>query len=160
MKGLFCSGRKAKNNEEYRLILKKRQKRMWCLFAVGLLTAALGGFLDRLTEGQMGTRQTAFVLGLGIGLSLGALLAIGKIQRLMRNEGRLKEERLKEVDEREIEVRDQALQASAKVLLAVLYLLMIIGGLFLEELVGICFLLIAIFLVSYGLFQLYYGKKL
>lgn len=160
MKGLFCSGRKAKNNEEYRLILKKRQKRMWCLFAVGLFTAALGVVLDMLMKEQMSTRQTAFVLGLGLGLSLGALLAIGKIRRLMRNEGQLKEERLKEVDEREIEVRNQALQASAKVLLAVLYFMMIIGGLFLEELVGICFLLIAIFLVSYGLFQLYYGKKL
>lgn len=160
MKGLFCYGRKAKNNEEYRLVLKKRQKRMWGLFAVGLLTAVFGATLGVLMKGQMGTKQIAFVLGLGIGLSLGAVLAIGKIQRLMGSEERLKAERLKEVDEREIEVRNQALQATAKVLLAVLYLLMIIGGLLLEELMGVCFLLIAIFLVSYYLFQQYYEKKL
>ncbi|MBQ9136162.1 MAG: hypothetical protein IJX66_08745 [Lachnospiraceae bacterium] len=34
MKGLFCGGCKARNNEEYRIVLKKRQKRMlhidWC----------------------------------------------------------------------------------------------------------------------------------
>lgn len=156
----FCDCRKTKNYEEYRLILKKRQKRMWGLFAAGLLTAALGVTLTVLMKGQVSGRQTGFVLGLGMGLSLGAAIKIGMLWRTMRSEERLKRERLREVDEREIEVRSRALQATAKVLLAVLYLLMVIGGLFIEELVGVSILLAGIFLFCYMLFQKYYGKKI
>lgn len=160
MKGLFCDGMKAKNNEEYRLILKKRQKRMWGLFALGLLTAALGAALGLLMKEQTGVRQTAFVLGLGTGLSLGSVIEVWRLQRTMRSEELLKKGRLKEVDEREIEVRSRALQATAKVMLAIIYLLLVIGGLFFEELVGVCTLLAVIFLCSYYLFQKYYGKRL
>ena len=136
MRGLFCDGIKAKNNEEYRVLLKKRQKRMWGLFAVGLLTAALGALLGTLMRGQITER------------------------RKMGSEERLKKERLREVDEREIEVRSRALQATAKLLLAFIYVLMIIGCLFDEEIVGVCILLAGIFMLSFQLFQKYYGKKL
>lgn len=160
MKGLFCDGSKAKNNEEYRLVLKKRQKRMWCLFAVGLLTVVLGVILSVLMKEQVSERQTGFVLGLGTGLSLGSVAVIGMLRRTMRSEERLKRGRLREVDEREIEVRSRALQATAKALLVVLYLLMVIGGLFNEELVGVSVFLAGIFLCCYKLFQKYYGKKI
>ncbi len=46
MKGLFCDGRKAKTNEEYLQILKKRQRRMYGLLAAGLLTMALSVILN------------------------------------------------------------------------------------------------------------------
>ncbi len=160
MSGLFCDVRKAKNNEEYRLILKKRQKRMWGLFAAGLFTVALGGILSILMKGQVSARQTGFVMGLGTGLSLGSVIEIGILWRKMRSEDRLKKERLKEVDEREIEVRSRAMQAAAKILMIVIYLLMVIGGLFSETLVIVCFLLANTFLLSYKLLQKYYGKKL
>ena len=89
MKGLFCGGCKARNNDEYRIFLKKRQKRMWILVLVGLLTVAAGtayiginGFEDSYTLG--------FVFGFGIGLALAALLSILKIQKIMRDEEKLK----------------------------------------------------------------------
>ena len=103
MRGLFCDGIKAKNNEEYRVLLKKRQKRMWGLFAVGLLTAALGALLGTLMRGQITERQAGFILGVGTGLSLGSVIEIWILQRKMGSEERLKKERLREVDEREIE---------------------------------------------------------
>ena len=155
MRGLFCDGIKAKNNEEYRVLLKKRQKRMWGLFAVGLLTAALGALLGTLMRGQITERQAGFILGVGTGLSLGSVIEIWILQRKMGSE-----ERLREVDEREIEVRSRALQATAKLLLAFIYVLMIIGCLFDEEIVGVCILLAGIFMLSFQLFQKYYGKKL
>lgn len=160
MRGLFCDGIKAKNNEEYRVLLKKRQKRMWGLFAVGLPTAALGALLGTLMRGQITERQAGFILGVGTGLSLGSVIEIWILQRKMGSEERLKKERLREVDEREIEVRSRALQATAKLLLAFIYVLMIIGCLFDEEIVGVCILLAGIFMLSFQLFQKYYGKKL
>lgn len=160
MTDLFCDGCKAKNNEEYRLVLKKRQRRYWYLFCAGLLTAALGAVLEAIPEERISGRQTAFVLGLGSGLCLGSALIIWNIRRVMKNEDQLKERRLKEVDEREIEVRSRALQAAAKALMVMLYVLSIIGGLFVRELTWVCGLLIFGFLVSFALFQKYYGKKL
>ena len=160
MKGLFCDGRKAKNNEEYRLVLKKRQNGFWGLFAVGLFTIALGAVLNIAIKEQVSSRQISFVLGLGTGLSLASCIEIWLLAKIMKSEEQLKAKRLKEVDEREIEVRSRALQATAKVTLVVLYFLMIIGGLFIEEFVGVCFLVIAVFLLSFQLFQQYYGKKL
>ena len=160
MSGLFCESRKVKNNEEYRLLLKKRQKRMWGLFTVGALTTALGAALSILEKEQISSRQTYFILGLGTGLALASVMEIWILRRKMGSEERLKKERLKEMDEREIEVRSRALQATAKLLLVVIYLLALIGGLFMEELVRVCLLLSGIFLLSYILFQRYYGMKL
>lgn len=160
MKGMFCESGNVKNNEEYRMLLKKRQKRMWGLFAVGLATAALGAALSMLAEAPVSPRQTHFILGLGTGLALASVVEIGILQRKMGSEEQLKKERLRETDEREIEVRSRALKATAKLLLVVIYLLAVIGGLFMEEFVEICLLLSGIFLLSYILFQKYYGRKL
>lgn len=157
---LFCDGSKAKNNEEYRLVLRKRQKGYWGLFGIGVLTAVLGAVLSTVLEEQVSGRQASFILGLGTGLCLGAVFLIWSLRRVMKNEEQLKARRLKEVDEREIEVRSKALQAAAKILVVVLYVLAIIGGLFVKELVGVCGLLICVFLFSYLLLQKYYGKKL
>lgn len=159
MKGLFCGGCKARNNEEYRLVLHKRQKRMWLLLGVGILTAAVG-MLGRFLLGVEGSRQIAMVVGFGVGLALGACIAVHRIHRILTREEKLKEQRLKETDERELEVGNQALQATAKLILALLYILMIVGGLFVEEVMWVCWLLIGAFLISYWLFHKYYEKKL
>lgn len=159
MKGLFCGGCKARNNDEYRIFLKKRQKRMWIFVLVGLLTVAAGtayiginGFEDSYTLG--------FVFGFGIGLALAALLFILKIQKIMRDEEKLKEARLKETDERELEVGNQALRAAAKMMLAALYVLLIIGGLFRQETMAVCWILMSVFLLSYIIAKKYFDKKM
>lgn len=159
MKGLFCGGCKAKNNEEYREVLKGRKRKLWILFSVGIITAVVGFgagyFLEEMMPYQMG-----LVAGFGTGLAMGAVIALVRIYRLLSNEGRLKEQRLKETDERELEVDAKALRATAKLILMMLYLLMIVGGLFYEEIMGVCCLLICIFLISYILFKKHYEKIL
>lgn len=159
MKGLFCGGCKARTNDEYRVVLKKRQKRMPVLLIAGLLTVAAGivyiginGFEDSYALG--------FVFGFGTGLALGAVLAMVKIWKTLQDEEKLKEARLKETDERELEVGNQALRLTAKVMLAVLYVLLIIGGLFWEEIMFVCCFLVGIFLLSYMIAKKYYEKQM
>lgn len=159
MKGLFCGGCKARTNDEYREILKKRQKKILVLLIAGLLTVAAGivyigmnGFEDSYTLG--------FVFGFGTGLALGAVLAMIKIWKTLQDEDKLKEARLKETDERELEVDNQALRLTAKIMLAALYVLLIIGGLFWEEIMVVCCLLVGIFLLSYEIAKRYYGKQM
>ena len=159
MKGLFCGGCKARNNEEYKIVLAKRQKRMLVLLLAGLLTVVAGivyigvnGFEDSYSLG--------FVFGFGVGLALGAALAMLKIRKTLRNEEKVKEARLKETDEREVEVANQALRLTAKIMLAALYVFLIIGGLFWEEIMLVCCILVCIFLLSYEFAKKYYNKQM
>ena len=83
-----------------------------------------------------------------------------KILKVLNNEERLKEERLRETDEREREVGNQALRLTAKITLAVLYIFLIVGGLFSEVIMMVCCILIGVFLLSYEIAKKYYEKQM
>ena len=153
MKNFLLGGCKARNNEEFKEILKKRRVRMICFTVIGLIVAVTGyclyAFADlRLTDYQMG-----IISGFGSGLAIGSLFGVIQISKTLKDENKIKEQRLKETDERELEVGRLALAASIKVLFAVLYVMTIIGGLFMEEMMYICCGLICVFFISYGFFK-------
>ena len=159
MKGLFCGGCKARNNEEYKIVLAKRQKRMCVLLIAGLLTV-VAGIVYICVNGFEDSYSLGFVFGFGVGLALGAALAMWKIRKTLRNEDKVKEARLKETDEREVEVANQALRLTAKIMLAALYVCLIIGGFFWEEIMLVCCILVSIFLLSYEFAKKYYNKQM
>ena len=108
---------------------------------------------------EAGDWHQGAVYGMGTGLMLGSAVAMFRIRRILSDEGRLKEQRLKETDERELEIGNMALRQTAKLLLLVIYILMVFGILISEELLKVCCLLIGIFLLSYIGFQKYYERK-
>ena len=161
MKGLFSSGCKAKNNEEYRAILMKRQVGLWLIILVGLATVGLVLFLNFCTQIPIGEYQIGYLLGVGTGLILGGLVAMVQIRRRLADDEKLKEYRLKETDERNLEVDGMALRATAKTLLVALYVILIVAGVFnRQELVHVCLGLVALFLLGYAAFRKYYGTKI
>lgn len=161
MENLFCSGRKAKNNEEYCAVLKKRQGVYALFILAGLATEGLVLFLIFYSRIHFGAYQLGFLLGLGAGLMLGGAVGELRIWRIMADEKRLKESRLKETDERELEVGSRALQATAKTLLAALYVTLIVAGVFnRQDLEHVCLGLAALFLFSYTVYRKYYETKI
>ena len=161
MKDLFCPVCKAKNNEEYRAVLKKRQVALGLFILAGLATDGLVLFLYFFTRIHIGEYQMGYLLGVGAGLMLGGVVGVVRIRRRMADEEKLKEFRLKETDERELEVDSLALRATAKTLLVALYIILIVAGVFgREELVHVCFGLVALFLLGYVAFRKYYGTKI
>ena len=161
MKDLFCPVCKAKNNEEYRAVLKKRQVALGLFILAGLATEGLILFLYFFTRIHIGEYQMGYLLGVGAGLMLGGVVGVVRIRRRMADEEKLKEFRLKETDERELEVDSLALRATAKTLLVALYIILIVAGVFgREELVHVCFGLVALFLLGYVAFRKYYGTKI
>lgn len=161
MRSLFCSTCRAKNNEEYRTVLKKRQVG-FCLFILaGIATDGLVLFLNLCIRMTFTDHQMGYLLGLGSGLMLGGVIGVMRMRRRMVNEEKLKEFRLKETDERELEVKSLALRATAKLLLGVLYVLLIVAGVFeKEELMYVCFGLIFVFLFGYTVLLKYYRTKI
>ena len=142
-------------------MLKKRQVGLWLIILVGLATVGLVLFLYFCTQIHIGEYQMGYLLGVGTGLILGGLVAMVQIRRRLADEEKLKEYRLKETDEREMEVDSLALRAAAKTLLVSLYVILIVAGVFgREELVHVCLGLVALFLLGYVAFRKYYGTKI
>lgn len=161
MQGLFSPRCRAKNNEEYRIILKKRQVIFYLFILVGMATEGLVLFVNFCTRMTFTEYRLGYLLGLGAGLMLGGVVGLVRIRRKMTSEEKLKEFRLKETDERELEVDSLALRATAKLLLMVLYVLLIVTGMFeREELMHVCFGLVALFLLCYAVSRKYYGTKI
>ncbi len=159
MKGLFCAHCKAKNNEEYREVLKKRLIRVRLIGLAGVLIILSAAVLFHTVLAEMDDYHQGVTYGMGTGLILGSIVAMLRIYRTLASEEKLKEQRLKETDEREVEISNMALRQTAKLLLAVLYLSMVFGALVSEELLNLCCLLIGIFLLSYIGFRKYYENK-
>lgn len=159
MKGLFCAHCKARNNEEYKEVLKKRLVRVRLIGLAGVLVIAGAAVLTCLLPGKVDDYHLGVTYGMGTGLILGSIVAMLRIRKTMTNEEKLKVQRLKETDEREIEISNMAIKQTAKLILAVLYLSMVFGALVSEELLNLSCLLIGIFLLSYIGFQKYYENK-
>ena len=161
MKDLFCPVCKAKNNEEYRAVLKKRQVALGLFILAGLATEGLILFLYFFTRIHIGEYQMGYLLGVGAGLMLGGVVGVVRIRRRMADEEKLKEFRLKETDEREQEVDSLAFRATAKTLLAALYVTLIAAGVLnRKELVHVCLGLVALFLFGYTVYRKYYETKI
>ncbi|MDE5679383.1 MAG: hypothetical protein K2I01_02990 [Lachnospiraceae bacterium] len=159
MKGLFCAHCKAKNNEEYKEVLKKRLIRVRLMCLAGVLIILGVAVISHMLPEIVDDYHQGVTYGMGTGLVLGSIVAMIRIYRILAREERLKEQRLKETDEREIEIDNMALKQTAKLMLAVLYLSMVFGALVSEELLSLSCLLIGIFLLSYIGFQKYYESK-
>ena len=142
-------------------MLKKRQVVFYLFILVGMATEGLVLFLHFFTRIHFEEYRLGYLLGMGAGLILGAAVGVVRMRRRMANEEKLKEFRLKETDERELEVNSLALRATAKTLLAALYVTMIVAGVFeREDLLYVCFGIIVIFLLVNATYRKYYGSKI
>lgn len=161
MRNLFCPVCRAKNNEEYRAVLKRRRwGYLFCVLA-GAVTMGITLLLYYCFSVELSEYRLGYLLGLSVGLALGGLVGLLRISARLKDEEKLKELRLRETDERELEVTSLALRATARLLLLVLYILLFVGGIIENEgLLYACFGLIALFLLGYALFRRYYESKL
>ncbi len=161
MRGVFWPMCKARNNDEYRAVLKGRMLKMWLCILAGAVTAGISLFVYFCTEMGIADYQLGFVLGLGSGLVFGGLVGLLKIRRRLADEEKLKECRLKETDERELELASLAMRGTARLLLAVLYVLLVVGGLLADDgLIRVCGGLIVVFLFGNIAFRKYYETKI
>ena len=161
MRNLFYPTCRAKNNEEYRAVLKKRRVGFYLFILTGIATEGLVLFLYYCARIEIPDYRLGYLLGMGAGLAASGVIGLVRIRKRMTDEEKLKEFRLKETDERELEMDSLALKATAKLLLAVMYVVLIVAGVFeRDELMCVCFGLIVIFLLGYDVFRKYYGTKI
>jgi len=159
MLGLFCSS-KANNNEEYRKVIRIRMNRMILILIVGVITlvfALMAIYVWKIT----GKDQTLGVyMGLGSGLIFGAGCFLIKYNLILKNEEKLKIDRLNNTDERIQEISNKSYKIATMILLVGLYAVGLIGGIFYPVLQQVLLFLICLFLLGYMVSYKIYERRM
>ncbi|MGB4659743.1 MAG: hypothetical protein WBI07_11210 [Mobilitalea sp.] len=159
MKGILCVT-SAKNNEEYRVVIKKRIIILIVVMIFGAITASAGFVAEFYGNVVINERMLGVYTGTGTGLFFASLAIMIKNRILLRSEERLKASRLNNSDERIKEIRDKAFNVSAYALIAALYLVAFVGGLFYPVLVVVLLIVLSVFLLTYVIAFTYYNHKM
>ena len=152
MKGFcFMSATKATNNEEYRKQIQIKNKYMWGLILLGLITAAVAYYMEFSGRVKVDDYMLGVYCGLGIGLFACGIALLIRNKRLLKDEAKLKEARLQATDERNVEIGMRAQKVATIVLIVAMYLVFLIGGLYEPILSKIMSCLICLFIVAYAI---------
>ena len=159
MNGIFC-GKASSSNEEYKKVIRVRLRLLCVLFLVGAVTFSGTLFLLVRFSSILSDYQSGVYSGIGCGL-MGAAVALWiKNKMLLGNEEKLKQSRLANSDERNIEISQKAMRIAAMALIVALYLVGIVGGFFYPVLIKVLLFLVCIFLFVYVVAFKMIGKKM
>lgn len=146
----------------YRARLQAAMRLYAALATLGAFTLLFGalGVPALLPEGGNVEYFSGFYCGMGTGLVLGFLVLILRTRRLLRNEAALRRDFTKYTDERNRAIRHRALLAAGVTLFFLLYIAMLVGSLFAPALFGFSLAGVLAFALLFGVFQVYYSRKL
>lgn len=150
MKG-FCLFQitKAQNNAEYRKKLERQNKYMWGVIVIGVITAVVAYCAEFFAEIKLDDFMLGVYSGVGVGLVAAGVGMLVRNRRLLGDENRLKEARLKVTDERNVEIASRAIKTATITLVAAVYAMFLIGGFFYPVISKFMMLLIAVFFLTY-----------
>lgn len=152
MKGFcFMSATKATNNEEYRKQIQAKNKCIWGLILLGLITAVIAYYMEFFGKMKVDDYMLGVYCGLGVGLVASGIAFLIRNKRLLKDEAKLKEARLQATDERNVEIGMRAQKIAAIVLLVAIYLVFLIGGVYEPILSKVMSCLICLFIVAYAI---------
>ena len=159
MNGIFC-GKASSSNEEYKKVIRFRMRIFCVLSLVGAVTFSGTLFIMFRFSSILSDYQAGVYSGIGCGL-MGAAVALWiKNKMLLGNEEKLKQSRLANSDERNIEISQKAMRIAAMALIVALYLVGIVGGFFYPVLIKVLLFLVCIFLFVYVVAFKMIGKKM
>lgn len=159
MRGLFC-GTTAKNNEEYRKVVKRRMYMMAGLVFIGIAATVIASVAFRNGSSAISDHTLDIYSGAGFGMAASGLFFLIRDFFLLRNEAKLKADRLENTDERLTMIRDKALKPALIALLVVLYGGCFIGIIFYPALIYVLVVTVWVFLIVYLIATRYYSRKM
>lgn len=159
MRGFFC-GTTAKTNEEYKKVVKKRMWLMGSLILVGIILALTAYVAFHSGVSAISDHTLGIYSGAGSGMSAAGVFFLIRDFLLLKNEAKLKQQRLEQSDERLTQIRDLALKPALFTMLATLITACLIGSIFYPVLIYILLITIWPFLIVYVIATRYYSRKM
>lgn len=159
MKGLFCNT-KAITNDEFRVELKRKQKGYILVIFIGVVTLFITG-MGTPNEVVSNEHLVDVFSGLGVGLIVAGVFLSLKTQLTMKDEEKLKAERLNQTDERLSEISNRSFRCAALIMLVSLYITTLTGAVLIDERLTIFLgINLAVLLMGYLGSYVYYQRKL
>lgn len=148
----------ANTDEEYREKLKIRQKLVPVLVIAGAAAIVVSCLLMRQED------EKAFLAGLYMGIGCG-ILAVSvvwffKIRSILRDEKKLREKRLKEWDERNIQVTLKAHYMAGVLVIVAGYVTMLVAGFFSMEVFWTVWVMVMLYFALFTIGRVIYDKKM
>jgi vacuolar-type H+-ATPase subunit I/STV1 len=159
MRGILC-GSTARTNEEYKEVIKSRMKIMVVIIIVGIITAVVGFSAEFYFDVSINEHMLGVYSGIGVGLFVAGTMLLIKNRLLLNNDEKLKESRLNNTDERNREISNKAFRIASYTMLAALYAVALVGGLFYPILAEILLFLACVFVLTYAISFKYYNNKM
>lgn len=160
MKALsYC---KTANLEEYRKVVQSRRRWLQLLCVLGVFTIlfSLVAAPRLVPEGDHGDFIQGFYLGVGSAMAVCGLYLDLRLAARLKDEAQLKAARIKAGDERLQAIAQKAQVAAGLATVAVLYVAMLIGGLFSFQLLVFCVAVVLVFFACFMAFYKYYENRL
>ena len=146
--------------ENYKKSVKTRTKIYVVMMVLGLATAVLGYANEAYQFVKISDLMNGFYGGVGSALTAIGIIRIISNVRLLKDEEKLKKNRLQETDERNCAIRKKAVIVSGYLTIILAYLGMIVGGLFSVQVFYTCFVIAMFFLLTIVITSVIYSKKM
>lgn len=159
LKFLFVN-RQFHSDEDFKLFLKKKNKMLLGLSFSGLLLLLTFFVASQIMKIELSDHLSGFYSGVGGALIFAGLAIIVKNRRLMNNPELLRKTRIKNSDERNIEISAKSFRIAGFVQFLASYCLSLIGPFVNPLLSTIGLILIYIFLFSYLISYFILNRKL
>lgn len=157
---LFGAGTGAKTNEEYKMVIKRKMKYSAFMLLLGGITlgfagAACTGKLVMLSDYMLGV-----YIGVGFGLIAASLVNLCRNYRILHDEDRLKAERLRNTDERNVLIHSKSLQYAGAVTLFGAYMAMLAAGIYSEVAFQCFYAVVVAFMIFYMIIRAILMRKM
>lgn len=150
----------AKTDEEYREVLKRRKNFIFVLMLAG---AAAIGVSICLGLGLFGKEEdflSGLYMGMGCGILAGSVMGLIKIGRTLRDEKKLRQKRLEESDERNIQVTQKAYYMAGICVMTIGYMVFLFAGFFSMEVFWTVWSLLMLYFLLFAVCKKIYNKKM
>lgn len=145
----FLKSAVANTNEEYKKVIKRRMNNLIAVAFIGIVTIALAIFSEVNRWTVIKEDMFRYYMSFGAGLLGCAVALLLKNNRLLGDEEKLRRSRIANADERIREISSRAYRMATVILLVVMYIVALIGGIFVPILAKLLMGLIGLFVLAY-----------
>ncbi len=148
----------ANSDEEYRKKLKMRKRFIPVIVIAGAASIVVSMVL--LQSGEEKDFLAGVYMGIGCGLLAVSVIRFLKIRSILQDEKKLRMKRLKESDERNIQVTLKAHYTAGVLMIMAGYVTMLVSGFFSMEVFWTVWALVMLYFVLFAVGRLFYEKKM